>query len=214
MNLNRRIELVCFDLGGVLVRCVDDWAHACERAGVPQLIDEADPAIRHRIINASAAFETARMDAAAFAAAVAADTRYDPSQVAAVIDRWLVELYPGAAELIADLRRAGIATACLSNTNHVHWAQMTDAAGPFAAAVAALDHRHASHLIGHRKPDAAIYERFERAVGVDAAAILFFDDREENVNAAALNLWRAERIDPAKDPAAQMRKYLSRYGVL
>ena len=35
MSEQRRIELVCFDLGGVLVQLVSGWHEACERAGVP-----------------------------------------------------------------------------------------------------------------------------------------------------------------------------------
>ena len=43
--------------------------------------------------------------------------------------------------------------------------------------------------------------------------ILFFDDAEENVQAARAVGWRAERIDPAGDTARQIAEALAQHGV-
>lgn len=195
------------------MRCVDSWAHACELAGEPQLFDETEPAVKQRIIDASAAFEVADIDVHGFAEVIAAGSDYTPEQAARVIGHWLVELYPGASELIDDLRSAEVRTACLSNTNHLHWDQMLEPGGSYAA-IRGLNHLFASHLIRRRKPDERIYEHVEAELGVAPESILFFDDREENVTAATHALWKAERINPLKDPPAQVRKYLARHGVL
>ncbi len=42
----RQIELVVFDLGRVMIRLCDGWAHACERAGVPYHPRYESPQIR------------------------------------------------------------------------------------------------------------------------------------------------------------------------
>lgn len=213
MSPTTPVQLVCFDLGGVIVRCVDSWAHACAIADVPQLFQETEAEVQRRVIDASKAFEVGRVDVHGFAEVIAADSDYTPEQAVTVISHWLVELYPGAAELLGDLKAAGVRTACLSNTNHLHWDQMLDPAGAYAA-IHGLDHLFASHLIRHRKPDQGIYEHVERELGIDPASILFFDDREENVTAATHALWRAERINPRKDTVGQLRKFLGRHGVL
>ena len=77
-----------------------------------------------------------------------------------------------------------------------------------------LDHRFASHLIGLRKPDDRIYAHVEQATGATPGRIVFFDDVEENVAAAARRGWRAHRISIDSDPIAQVRQHLRAAGVL
>ena len=50
--------------------------------------------------------------------------------------------------------------------------------------------------------------------GLEGSALLFFDDRDDNVEAARLRGWHAAVIDHAGDPPAQMRAVLRRYGLL
>jgi len=123
---------------------------------------------------------------------------------------WLLGEYEGVADLVRGLHDAGVETACLSNTNHDHWEQML--AGEFPA-LRSLRHRHASHVLGLRKPDGAIYEAFERATSRTPDRIVFFDDLEENVFAARARGWRAVHVDHTGDTAAQIRDALAELGL-
>jgi FMN phosphatase YigB (HAD superfamily) len=89
------------------------------------------------------------------------------------------------------------------------------AAGPAAAypSLHRVRHRFASHLLGARKPDRAVFERVEAATGRAGRDVLFFDDLEENVAAARAAGWRAALVDPLGDPAALALEVLSREGV-
>jgi len=77
-----------------------------------------------------------------------------------------------------------------------------------------LRHRFASHRLGARKPDPRVYEHVERATGVNARGIVFFDDMPENIDAARARGWRGHRVDPADPPAPQIRRALQAEGVL
>ena len=77
-----------------------------------------------------------------------------------------------------------------------------------------LDYQFASHLVGHRKPDAAIYEHVERTTGFGGAEILFFDDVMENVQAAEKRGWLGYHIDPKPDdPMSQIRATLAQFNL-
>ena len=54
-----------------------------------------------------------------------------------------------------------------------------------------FDRRFASQIVGHAKPGAKIYAEVARHLGVASDAMLFFDDREENVDAALKLGWQA-----------------------
>ena len=130
-------------------------------------------------------------------------------------EAWIIEEYPGVSELIDHLHAAGISTGVLSNTNASHWAQMQPTPGPMGGIVppkfptpAMPMHKHASHLLGLAKPDAAIYYEFVRRTGFAPGAIVFFDDLPDNVEAARKAGWNAHVVDHAGDTAAEMRSLL------
>jgi glucose-1-phosphatase len=87
--------------------------------------------------------------------------------------------YPGAEALLKRLSH-NYTTACLSNTNEMHWNKLCD--------VDKLDKyfkvRFPSHMIHEIKPEKEAYTYVIDALGVDPGAIAFFDDRIENVEAA------------------------------
>jgi FMN phosphatase YigB (HAD superfamily) len=64
------------------------------------------------------------------------------------------------------------------------------------------------------KPDQRIYRLAEAQLGVAGDAVVFFDDLEENVDAAQRVGWRAHQIDHTGDTAAQMREHLGSYGIV
>lgn len=205
------IQVVCFDLGGVLLRCVDGWHHACERAGLPMHESLTAPANRNPIVSASQQMEIGAITPRQFAQTIASVSDYTPEQALRVLNHWLLELYPGIEALLERVLATGRTVALLSNTNAAHWEIFESE--PMYAPVMRIPHRFASHQVRARKPDPAIYQHVETALGVEPQSILFFDDLEENIAGAVWQHWHTERIDPAKDTAPQIEKHLARYGV-
>lgn len=208
------LKLVVFDLGRVLVRICDDWRQACTYAGVP-LPGEMDPAQGLRIREFVLRQEVGSLAFSTFAQEAAPLMGLSPAQIRAFSEAYIRGPFPGSVELVDELSAAGVATACLSNTNDHHWELMSTPGHPSFFPLHKLRHRFASHLVGARKPDEAIYAHVERATGLPAEAILFFDDVIDNVEAAKKRGWNAERVDPAPDePIQQMRQTLRRHRVL
>ena len=71
-------------------------------------------------------------------------------------------------------------TACLSNTNSIHWNEMLQR----CKFPQFLHEKLASQELGLCKPDAEIYERTLEVLKTTGNKCLFFDDRVENVEGA------------------------------
>ncbi|HLL88883.1 MAG TPA: HAD-IA family hydrolase [Tepidisphaeraceae bacterium] len=209
-----KTSLVIFDLGQVLIRVCRGWRAACENAGLAK-VPSPDAVAVGRFHEVVCDWDCGRLSAEQFAAAVAPVVGLSPADVTRVQEAYLLGPFPGVDALLDDLAGAGVATACLSNTNPSHWQMMLDASGPNALPLHKLTHRFASHLMGCRKPNEQIYREVEKATGVPADGIVFFDDAQENVDAARALGWHAHRIDPeVGDPIAQVRRHLQMEGVL
>jgi HAD superfamily hydrolase (TIGR01509 family) len=209
------IELICFDVGSVLIRCVAGWQDACRRAALPPQ-PEADGFTaeqKARLQAASRHFESGGCTPEQFAERIHPEVGYPPEQVLAALQTWLLELYPGIEGLLDRIHQTPLRTAVLSNTNPTHWAMIQDDDGRFAP-IGRIHHHFASHLIGACKPDPTVYEHVEHQLGLAPERILFFDDRGENIEAAIARGWRAERIDPAADTAEQIEDHLAQRRVL
>jgi putative hydrolase of the HAD superfamily len=207
------VQLVVFDLGRVLVRICDGWQHACEVAGVGGArgrLHDDDYAVVHAAMCAHEVGETSLDE---FAQVAAPPLGLTPTDFIRMHNAYTRGVYDGAVALLDDLRAAGVATACLSNTNANHWRIMSDAAGNSFVPFEKFTHAFASHLLRLRKPDDAIYAEVERATGVDPRGILFFDDVAENIAAAARRGWRAHQIALDGDPVRQLREALRCEGV-
>ena len=208
------VGLVCFDLGRVLVRICRDWRHACEVAGVAPPPAERVAAQRARVHDAVCRVEVGQIDGATFCAELAEACGVHLHEASAVLDRFTCGPYPGAVELLDELKRLGTPTACLSNTNDRHWQLLSDPSSHTYFPFDRLTRAFASHLVKLRKPDDAIYEHLERETGVPGEAIVFFDDVEENVEGARRRGWRACHVDPAPDdPLPQVRRFLRLQGL-
>jgi putative hydrolase of the HAD superfamily len=210
-------SLVVFDLGRVLVRICRDWRQACEVAGVDvsrfKEPDEAGRATLHDLVCAS---EVGQLDFDGFCTRAGDLFGVEPAAVACMSNNYLRGTYPGANELLEELRRRSIDTACLSNTNENHWRIMTSP--PMDQTLSRLKYHFPSQLCRLRKPDPAIFRHVERATGHKPAEIVFFDDVEENVTAARGCGWMAEVVrfdgdDDRHDPITQVRAHLARLGV-
>jgi HAD superfamily hydrolase (TIGR01509 family) len=217
--MDEAVTMVVFDLGGVVVRICRSWQEACRAAGVEHRVGMDDPLVQWNRREVVKRFERGEIASEEFFARVAATTDglYGPDEVRRVHSAWLIDEYPGVDALVDDLHRAGIETGILSNTNHTHWEIMgrrePEARYP---TLWRTSHPHASHLLGLAKPDRAIYDEFARRSGRvgRTASIIFFDDLQENVDAARAAGWRSERIDHTGDPASQMRAYLREHAVV
>lgn len=206
------IQHVVFDIGGVLVGHVRSWREAHERTPVPwdDYFDSPD------FFGATRASVMAHMSGLLTPDEWCAEVerisqgRMDAHSARQVLEAWLYDDYPGVDSVIEEIHAAGRCTATLSNTNPVHWAQMQAS----SSALSLIRYPHASHLLGAVKPERAIFEAFERTTGFSRTEVLFFDDAEENVEAATTFGWRAEVIDHTGDTAAQLRTHLARHGVI
>ena len=213
------ITLVVFDLGRVLVRIADGWGDAFDRAGLGHLRAGLDEKLRDRQVRRAVeqhvhALEHGHVLPEVFCAEAGRLIGCDAAQVATTLDTFIHGAYPGAVELLDDLRGAGVRTACLSNTNLRHFQLMEGWLAPADRVLPRLDVRGASHELRLRKPAPEIYAALERLAGTPAREILFFDDLADNVAAARARGWRAEQVRSREDPIAEMRRALAAHGVL
>ncbi len=209
MTSDAAIQLVCFDLGGVLIRICDTWQQA---AGLCAVRLPRDPVLGD-ILPVLREMECGRITPAAFCEQVAPLLGVPSEDVRAMLRAWLRGPYQQTDQLIAQLRERGVATACLSNTNAEHWAMMqTD--GPNLLPLAQLTFRFASHELGDMKPATGVFAQVEQATGIAGRHILYFDDNADNCAAATARQWLVTRIDPTGDPARQMAGVLRARRVL
>ena len=212
------VRIVCFDLGGVLVRLSASWQESCEHAGVtydPVLGSDGFRAVWREVTNAHQTGRCSRVEADE-RLAEASGGRLTAATFARLHEVWIRGVYSGIEQLVDELNdRADVVTACLSNTNEEHWAELNDAR-PEASyrCVAALEHKFASHHLGIAKPDPAIYRAVQEGLGAAGGELLFFDDVEANVTAARVCGWSAEHIDSSRETAPQLRARLAEHGVL
>lgn len=218
---NGRIRLVCFDVGGVLVKHCRTWAEGCRAAGLPLHPIAESPEMVTRRRELSRLLTTGKIGIGEFCRRVGhlLEDAYSPRDVERVHHAWLGTEYDGVYAVVQRLVRTGVPTAALSNTNGAHWARFDSPASDTALefpTVGLLRHRHASHLLGFAKPDPGAYGAFERAIGFegDPGSILFLDDLSENVAAAGARGWTAERIDHTSETAGQIEAVLVRHGLL
>ena len=216
--MGREVDLVIFDLGRVLVRICDGWPHACEVAGIPINPDVAarmkgpPPAAADEFLRQ---YDTGQLDLPSFAKQMAPLCGLTADEVVRLQECYLRGPYPGVDDLLDDLAAAGVRTGCLSNTSDLHWQMMRSHGGANSLPLDRMHHWFASHLVGLRKPDPAIYAHVERETGTASGRIVFFDDVEENVEAARRRGWHGCRIDPGPDdPVPQVRQFLRNLGVL
>lgn len=198
------IELLLFDLGGVLIHW-DGIEPLRSLTGGRLSHDQArkfwldSPAVRR--------FEKGRSTAPEFARAVVAELglALTPQEFLARFASWDRGPFPGAVELLEQLRPV-CRLACLSNNNEIHWPRLRDAFsfGRF------FEHCYVSYEIHAAKPDLEAFEFVLGDLALPAQAILFFDDNPECVAAA-----RAAGLQAEVTPGVEgVRKILLQRGIL
>jgi len=171
------MEVLLFDLGGVLV----DFAGFEELAPLlPQTTTRAT--IQKRWIHSEAIgrFESGKITADAFAQRFVIEWQLPLAATEFLhhFSAWSRGLYPGAARLLESLK-TNHRLACLSNTNEIHGPSQRQWLDGL------VDSFFLSYEMGVVKPEAAIFDRTIRSLGVPASRIAFFDDTPVNVEAAA-----------------------------
>lgn len=197
--------VVCFDIGGVLVRINHTWNEAALSAGVKTKL-ETDTRLNdspHLI-----EYQAGQIDVDSYGEGLGQWLGTPKEEALLVHSRILVSDYPGALELVAELKSNGIWTCCFSNTNDLHWIVLTDP--QHFPAVASLDQKIASHELRAAKPDVAAYKQVEEMLPLRSERIVFFDDTLENIYGAAEAGWEAFRLDPAGDTIAEARSILTK----
>jgi glucose-1-phosphatase len=172
------VDLVLFDLGGVLIE-VPGVQVMLELTGIAS---EEELWRRWLTCRWVRSFESGGCSAAEFAAGVVADWQLglSPAAFLAGFGDWPAGPLPGAAELVTQTR-ASVATGCFSNTNALHWHGHI-AGWPLTGL---FDHRFLSFELGAVKPDTAAFAQVAKRLQVPAGRVLFIDDNAVNVAGAA-----------------------------
>ena len=172
-------KILLFDLGGVIV----PWV-GMEALANSNNITRAEVSDRFDSSTVFRAFERGQASEADFIAELPRmfdlpDTDINATDITALWNSWVHAPYPGTLDALADLKTR-FTTACLSNTNPLHWAHlntMFSTSGTF-------HHAFASHEIHEAKPDAASYMKPIEIMNCTVEDIWFFDDTEANIKGA------------------------------
>ena len=185
------IEFVYFDLGNVLAKF--DVERACNNVALRFGVDPAN--VRHSLWTSGAQdrFEHGHEDDDSFAEIVRQSLGIAKDQaVTRELMNLLSDMFEPIQEMepvVEEVRRSAIPHGILSNTCIAHWRWLMEANYP--ALQGPFDRIVLSYEIGVMKPSLAIYHHAQTVAAVDPAAILFFDDRVDNVEAALACGWQA-----------------------
>jgi len=173
---DRKIELVLFDLGGVLVELGEhpfppEWHRSKPEFGLTEWFHS----------KAAMAFESGRMSPQQFASALIRNLQLNTTEADLIQEftAWPQGLFPGVEDLL-ELVNTRYRTAILSNTNELHWPRMLSE----FKLEELVDDCFASHLLNMAKPDPAIFTRVLQKLRATPNEVLFFDDNKTNVEAA------------------------------
>jgi len=197
------IELVLFDLGGVLIELSSIQSMGRFFGDDPE--EEvwgrwlACPWVRR--------FERGQCGADEFARGMVEtwSMAASPEVFLEAFIRWPQGLMPGAREL-ARAARSRVTIGCLSNTNALH----AERHASEEAVYDLFDHRFLSHEIGLVKPDRDIFDHVLAELACAPARVLFLDDNQINVEGARAAGLRAERARGL----AEARAALVRHGIV
>jgi glucose-1-phosphatase len=204
--------VVCFDLGGVLIRIRRTWQQAALAAGVNTALpdNELYPLTDFPLFDA---YQLGALDDREYLRELGCYLGIKSEDKARAVHLAILDgTYGGAEKLLDDIERAGMGTACLSNTNMLHWNEMISN-GRFSC-VSRLRYKVASHELRLLKPDPAFFRLFDRELATRPGNVYFFDDHEGNALAAQRHGWRAHFVDHEGDPIADIRNTLAAEGLL
>lgn len=193
-----RIKAVVFDIGNVLIR----WEPE-------QFYDRVIGAEKRRELFACVDLHAMndQVDLGAdFAGSVREVAAQHPDWKAEIMlwhDRWIEMAQPAiehSAKLLRALRAKKMPVFALSNFG-VGSLELATAVYPV---LFEFDRSYISGAMGVIKPDAEIYKRLEEDSGVSGQALLFTDDRPENIEAARARGWRTHLFEGAQGLADRL----------
>jgi HAD superfamily hydrolase (TIGR01509 family) len=171
------IDLVLFDLGGVLIELSGVGAMR-ELSGIG-----SDDELWARWLTCPwvRAFERGDCTATEFADGMVEEwaLSVEPAVFLDAFREWPVGPLPGAEALVASVRRV-VAVGCLSNTNALHTEERFSRWPIFTE----FEPRLLSHQLGALKPDRELFDHVAELVQIAPARILFLDDNVINVEGA------------------------------
>jgi glucose-1-phosphatase len=181
------IDLVLFDLGGVLI----DPGGVGPMRELSGLSSDEEVWARWLGCRWVRSFEAGGCSPEEFAAGVVDDweLELEPAAFLAEFARWPGLPYPGALELVSEVR-ALVAVGCLSNTNALQW----NANYEGTPVTEAFAHRFLSFELGLVKPDREIFDAVAGSLPVSRERVLFLDDNVVNVEAAGAAGFVAEHV--------------------
>jgi putative hydrolase of the HAD superfamily len=188
MANERNIEVILFDLGGVLI----------ELAGVEKMLEWSPGLLTtdelwRRWLHSSAVrrFETGGIGRDEFAVEIIREfgVPVSPDEFLHAFTWWPRALFPGAVELLTQMK-PHYRLASVSNTNEIHWQRFT---GDWLLD-ASFHHNFPSHQVRKLKPDTEYFAHVLEAMDAAPAQVLFIDDNAINVDAAARMGMVARRV--------------------
>ena len=199
MPPKRQPKVLLFDLGGVVVRWVGIEALAKLTHSSPQTVKSilGQSKIFHQ-------FERGYGSSQMFLRTLIREFELDVSETEMLTmwNDWVEEPYEGIEDKLLKLK-SNFTTACLSNTNSLHWKHLN----AYLLCENLLHHVYASHQIHQAKPDQSCYEFVCKDMGVAPSDIWFFDDTNENVLAAQKHGMTALKVDPQKGVIPLLEKF-------
>lgn len=193
--VKERVQMVLFDLGGVLVELggVDlmmEWTGG--RFTVEELWREwlTCPQVHD--------FESGRTTPGQFAAAVieAFALPVGPERLIAEFRAWVPRTYEGAEKLLDELS-ASFTLGTLSNTNVLHWSRIRDE----MQIAHFFEHVFVSYETGIMKPDPQAFSMVCTSTCCPAGSIVYLDDKQVNVDVArsvGMDAYRVKGADGAR----------------
>ena len=182
------IEAVIFDIGNVLTRWQPEafYDRVIGRARRERLFAEVDLHGMNDLVDQGALFRETIYDWAERHPGWAPEIRM-------WYDRWIELATPridGSIRLQRALRARGVPVFALTNFGRYSWEE----AVPQMDFLMDFDRHYVSGRMGVIKPDPRIYAMVEQDCGIAPERLIFTDDREDNIAAAAVRGWQVHHF--------------------
>ncbi|MEM7018661.1 MAG: HAD-IA family hydrolase [Pseudomonadota bacterium] len=198
--MSHNLSTVLFDIGGVLIQL--DGMPALYSM-MPDVTSDQDVHDRWTSSPAVIAYETGKIPAQEFAAQAIKDMdlQTTPEQFMKEFITWPNRTFPGTFELL-DALPDSLLVAALSNTNALHWEQITAVGlgGKF-------EQTYLSHEIGHLKPSEEAFRIALSGIGRAPGEVLFLDDNAANIDTACKLGIQAHQVRSAYEAGIILKQY-------
>ena len=204
---SQEIGFVYFDLGNVLFSF--DPQTACENVAEKYGLDRSIVSAAVYGSGLQVDYESGHIRQEAFVRQVCVNLNLSGQKVSSseLLDSLSDMFSPIDSMLVAvkRIRSRGIPVGVLSNTCRSHWDWINRQY--LSRFPIHFDSYVLSFEVGSMKPSTSIYEAAEHATEVAPERILFLDDRQENVAAAASRGWRAHCCVGGVDAESVLQSY-------